>query len=152
MTLLPVLHSPDSIVSARFYGANARAGWQLPFSPGGLAFTLSAGWYFWGMLVPGSAFGVSFLSGPQLFLLARGNLKDGRVYSIYLKFAPISAGFTPSFSNRELAAGGAYPLSKAGAAHPLSLTLDFADAAFTSADGLNSLRLTSASLGVQMGF
>jgi hypothetical protein len=152
ITLLPIVDSPGAIVSARFYGANARAGWQLPIHPAGLTLSLSGGWYFWGMLVPGAAYGVSFLSGPQAFLLLKGNLKDARTYSAYFKFAPISGSFSPSFANREVALGGAYPLSAVGAAHPLSLTLDLADAAYTSPDGLNSLRLTSLSLGVQMGF
>jgi hypothetical protein len=160
VTLYPFYHAPDDRPSARTFGANMRLGYQLPVLPGGVAINFSAGWYFWGMLVSAEdeadKYGIQLLSGPQMFVLARGTLKDGRMYSAYFKYAPISADFSLNvFGSREVAIGGAFPISGIRAKYPLAITLDVADALLDVSDGDGNqvrARLSTVSLGVQITF
>jgi hypothetical protein len=137
---------------ARFYGINGRAGLLLPATPFNRLYTLSLGWYFWGMLVSNQLYGVQALNGPQAFLSMRTPYSGPRSYFAYLKLAMMAEGTRlQSLSNREVALGGGYQLDARFANAPMTLTLDVAQAKFTSEVQGNTLRLMSVSLGVQFG-
>lgn len=161
--LLTLSHSPDDREAARWYGINGRIGYRLPVSIPSTSLWLMTGWYMWGMLVPSDPagaqndYGIAFLTGPQIFVTARITPPHQHAGWIYLKLASISDPSSPfSLVNRELAGGGGIALSDAGVPHPLSLTVDFADAKYGKkyadlAQGPVSFHLFSLSLGVSVG-
>lgn len=142
-TLIPVMTSRSSEAhsAARYVGLNARIGYRLPFG-GRSEWWLLGGWYFWGMHVSSATYGLSMLSGPQVFLTTRQFLAR-TPFSFYLKLAPIAAGSDWSFSQREFAFGCAVAIGRSTA-----LSLDFSDARFKATDYDNNGRLNTLSLGL----
>ena len=164
VNLVPVTYSPSDRASARWWGINGRVGYHLPIeSVPSTSFWLMTGWYFWGMFVnadPSSTYGVSYLGGPQIFVTARITPPGQKAKWVYLKFASIQDHLSIfSTTNRELAAGGGTEISERGAKHPVSLTLDIAEAKFagTQTDSVTGLisdvsfRLFSLTAGVSVG-
>jgi hypothetical protein len=142
-TLLPLYQSPSDLAKPRFYGINARLGYLIPVKS--VTLGVHAGWYFWGMLVPNSAYGVSFAQGPQLLLSVRSNSK--RTNFAYIKFAPLDGGF---FSNREIAIGGQIALGPKLWQRPLGLSLDIASFTYETSDQANSVNLATITLGFSL--
>ncbi len=145
-TLLP-LHS-SATQTFRFLGLNARAGYILPGIDEPWRVSLLGGIYYTTMLVPEENFGFTSLIGPQLFPVIRRKFKNGESAVGYFKYSPLGPHLSGlSFSNREIAAGGAYnwPMNTSS----FSLTLDIADLAVVI-DGVK-IRSTSLSLGFGYG-
>lgn len=149
LTLLPVTHSPSTTLAHRTLGSSLRFGYILPFKTK-LSWKVSAGSYYWKMIVPSNAYGVSVVA-TQVFLEFLGSTSTNKNYYGYLKISPIPAteNFI-SFQNRELAFGGGYQLSKITEKKPWFATLDFADFRFTNTKV--AYVLTSFTLGVQRRF
>ena len=97
---------------AKFMGYNLRVGKPLTGPNSSWSITPYVGLYYVTMSVTNDQFGVSGLSGPQVFLVARHALKNNHVFSSSIKFAPVSASLAvyQPFDNRELALGLSYSL------------------------------------------
>lgn len=151
--LIPIIHQPHSLDSALWYGLNARVGYRLPFENKDVNLWVSTGWYAWGMYVADSSYGVASLNGPQLFLNARITPPGSRVGWVYVKWASITdfAQGLISFKNRELAGGAGISVSKPGAKHPVSVSVDVADAKYVSGDYSTAFHLLSAGVGFGVG-
>ena len=148
ITALPFAIAPTGTAAARFFGLNTRIGMNLPVRLGAIEWRLLTGWYFWGMLVPDNAYGVSMLSGPQLFLEVTSQKVGRRSWILYGKFAPISDRLSVQLSNRELAFGGSFQLNSPLSARTWLLTGDVAFTSFTASEVQNAMEMMSASLGV----
>ncbi|MGK5090149.1 hypothetical protein WDW86_21580 [Bdellovibrionota bacterium FG-2] len=149
MTLLPISLSSTDFDPARFYGLNARLGYHLPLGMGATEWRFLLGAYFWGMSVPGDAYGIQSLWGPQMFISTRHQQVGSRNWSFYVKYVPISSGF--SLANRELAGGLTYQFNSPEARTAWSLVLDVSDFRFKAADDSAQVGLFSTSLGIQVG-
>lgn len=127
ITLLPITHSAqtDGATTAstvRFFGFNLRAGYVLPQVPKPWAVSVLGGYYYITTLVDTGDFGITNLSGPQLYPSIRYTLKRGDQIGFYFKFSPVAGRFSQlSLSSREMAAGVAYIFLKQG----LSISTDF---------------------------
>jgi hypothetical protein len=152
LTALPLTHSPSSITATRFYGINARLGYRVPFS-GTVEWNVLLGWYFWGMVVPDRSYGISDLTGPQIFITVGFPSRGGTGSVVaYGKLAPLAdRPRAISLAHRELAFGGSVQLTRAGAPRLWALTLDISQTSVGSAAQGNHLYLTTASLGLQTG-
>ncbi len=146
----PILHSPDTLPNAQYYGINGRVGYRLPqkildFDP-----TVLLGWYYWGMIVPQSKYGLSGVFGPQMFISGSKELLTKRILSVYLKYAPLSetAGI-PNPLNHELAIGGSWTIFADSRYGPLLLTSDFSElsATFNGSGRKVSIQTVSVGLG-----
>lgn len=158
-TILPLTHSisPASISGVtlnpvRFYGINARVGYQLSSDNPSVVWKVLLGGYFWGMNVPGKAYGIKTLFGPQVFLTGAFIKKNGTSHYLYTKFAPISETLAVNLSNREVALGGGYQIGALNGRKPIHLTLDLAYLTVGESTAGNTLTLASASLGAQVSF
>lgn len=143
----------SNISEARWYGINGRIGARLPFKSPRASYHFMSGWYVWGMIVPAasptSTYGVQYLGGPQFFLTGRFQTKKKRAWATYLKFATIQDEGFLSATNRELAIGGAYQISKPTEGYRRwMLTFDVAHAKFAKENPPQSFSLLSASLGI----
>ena len=152
-----VTTNTSDIQAARWYGFNARLGYRLPIYIHQGSLHLMTGWYLWGMNVPVSspsgAYGVKILGGPQFFLTGRFRTPKGRAFATYVKFATVqdTTGFF-SMSNRELAVGGAFQISKPaeGSVRWMS-TLDMAQTQFSNVAGFHFIFRTF-NLGISRSF
>lgn len=140
----------NDISEARWFGVNGRVGYKLKQTGAG-SWHLMSGWYIWGMIVPAASptttYGVQYLGGPQFFLTGRFQTRSKRAYATYLKFATIQDSGFLSATNRELAIGGAYQISKPGEGYRRwMLTADVAHAKFAKQN--QSFSLLSASIGI----
>ncbi|MGK5086170.1 hypothetical protein WDW86_01315 [Bdellovibrionota bacterium FG-2] len=158
-TLLPLWFSstPAAQPSARFLGINGRLNYLFAGTPGKTEWSLGTGWYMWSMFVSGNAYGISLLTGPQLFLQTKRFAAGERAKFAYFKFAPITAGASiPKLADRELAIGGGFQLNSPLASKALLLTLDVADIRLSPTQiGLIdsfSINMLSVSAGLQMGW
>ena len=160
---LPFDNSPSNRAEARWWGINGRVGYRLPInSIPSTNVWLMTGWYAWGMYVnadQADTYGIAYLGGPQIFLTARITPAGKKASWVYLKYASIQDHLAIfSLTNRELAIGAGMEISERGAKHPVSLTLDYANAQATVAttDNLGnpitqSFNLDSLTLGVSVG-
>ncbi|MEW6056312.1 MAG: hypothetical protein AB1540_06830 [Bdellovibrionota bacterium] len=123
-TALPVTVTDNT--QARFLGLNLRVGYSLPGIREPWRITLFGGWYYTTMFVSPQDFGFRNMAGPQLYPVFRRSLNNGNSIVAYFKYSPVSdQSSILSFSNHELAGGGAYVIMLNNG-HPLSLTLDIA--------------------------
>lgn len=155
--------NPAGLTYAHWWGINGRVGYRLPIdSVPATNFWVMTGWYVWGMIVSAPSdqtYGVTYLGGPQLFLTARITPAGKRAMWVYAKYATIDSSVGVfSSTNREIAGGGGFEISERGAKHPVSLTLDIADAKYsgfqTDPNGNPipvSFSLFSTTLGVSVG-
>lgn len=121
-TVISLMNSPATLPSARFIGINARVGYLFDKPLGGIRWSLSAGWYYTGMMVQNQAYGISAVMGPQIYVFG---LTLNQKMFFYLKYAPISTTFGfPSFKSNEIAAGGGYRLSGPSEKAPWQVTVD----------------------------
>jgi hypothetical protein len=154
--LLPFDNNPSDRVSARWFGLNGRIGYRLPTKilPATNIWVMM-GWYYWGMLVnadQNDTYGVAYLGGPQLLINFRVSPRSSHAWWFYVKYAGIEDHLQIfSLTSRELAVGTGIEVSEKGARHPLSLTLDFANAAYSSSTTSQSFNLDSLTAGVSMG-
>jgi len=133
-----------------FLGINLRAGYSFTAPEAPLKFQLTGGAYYTTMISPSGQLGIQNLVAPQLMPLVRYTMSPKTAVSAYVKYSPIMANLGSfSFSNRELAIGGAltYILPNY---HPLSLAIDVAS--FHFAQPLVTIDSTSTSLGLGYGF
>lgn len=156
-TALPLAldKQPAGLSDARWLGINLRFGYKLPFETKRASYYLMSGWYIWGMMLPAAprllTYGVSYLGGGQFFLMGRYRTMKNRFYYNYAKFATTQDGGLFSLTNREIAAGFGYQLSK-----PIPNkrrwmgTIDIAHAQFSNTR--QSFRLISATMGVSTSF
>ncbi len=149
MTLVPTSHSPADFDAARFYGLNARLGYHLPLGMGATEWRFLLGAYIWGMSVPGNAYGIQSLWGPQMFISTRHQQVGTRNWSFYVKYVPLTSGF--SLGNRELASGISYQINSPEARTAWSLTLNVSDFRYKAADDSGKVGLFSTSMGIQVG-
>jgi hypothetical protein len=92
---------------ARFFGANLRVAYLLPWVEKPWDVSIMVGPYYLSM--PVRTFGFSHLMGPQIFVVLGKGLDDTRRTSTYFKFSPVGSGFSlQNLSDRELAAGLGY--------------------------------------------
>jgi len=155
-TLLPIWKSSRQTPHPRFIGANARVGYLFPTSPTSPGFGAHLGYYYWGMLVPDKSYGLSQVTGPQVFLTCDFGAQGvaGRSMTTYLKYAPLSVtgASVVGFSNYDLAAGFSVQLTSSSAPRPVSLTLDL-DHLTAGSDSLaNRVDLYTFSTGLQFSF
>lgn len=154
--LLPMFYSVSGRTgSPRFWGVNMRAGYVLPRLENGLQFKVLAGPYAWGMMVPGSTYGVSSLFGGQLFGALEIPRQQWKKATVYLKFAPIGQNVSNlfSFNNYEVAVGGGYDLGNLLFDLPVHLMTDVSYFKVGKlVNSLNTISLTtvSLSLGVRL--
>jgi hypothetical protein len=152
-----VTTNSNTLQPARWYGFNARLGYRLPVRLRKGSLHLMTGWYIWGMNVPATtvtnSYGVKVLGGPQFFLTGRFRTSRGRAMASYLKFATIqdTTGFF-STTNREIAVGGAFQISKPAEGSKRWMgTLDVAQAKFSNAAGFN-FTFNTVNLGISRSF
>jgi hypothetical protein len=156
-TLLPVLHAPGNALTARFFGVNLRAifGWsdQQRWYPGGFRIFAGSGWYYWSMFVRDSSYGIRYAYGPQIYLMGRKPTSLGRL-QLYLKFAPLSSGGIPTFSNSELAIGASHTIPKSFRFDLLpnstAINLDLSTLNLTGSATNGTVTMKTASLGVSV--
>ncbi len=153
--LLAISHSPSSVPSTQFFGINWRFGYIIPTHPLKLRVTFYAGYYFWGMLTEEHAYGITTLSGPQIFLtVARVPNPASRAWYAYGKLAPsLTDQGAFSLGNREIAFGGGYQLCHLTAGEDaVYLTLDFSNASYNLNAGRNLIVYSTYTLGLQRPF
>lgn len=153
LTLFPIYHSPSSLPFARFYGLNGRLGYRLPIGIGATEFMFLTGWYFWGMIVNANnidqQYGINSLNGPQIFINMVHSQAGHAGWWTYLKLAMITDQFRlTAFGNREIALGAGLELSPRET-KPFAITLDVAQAQFSTVDASNAMKLLSFTLGLQ---
>jgi hypothetical protein len=152
VTLLPLTHSPASQPASRFYGINARMGYRLPVDMGANEWSFLAGWYVWGMLVSPTTYGTKMVVGPQFFINYSYLQAGHRAWDAYVKWAPISKSISFNLSsNRELAFGVAYELSRPEAYRQWKLIFDYQHVK-AEAQGLNEITVLTTqimTLGLQ---
>lgn len=115
--------------SARFFGANARMGYTLPFVRSPMRARVWLGWYYTTMMVSSEFphFGFKHMPGPQLFTDFAYSINPLMKLALYGKFSPALASQPAlSMSNREVAAGASFAYSL-GEDRAVSLNLDFSD-------------------------
>jgi len=122
-TLVPLTRAgagKDS--TARFLGVNLRAGYVLPNVTKPWSVSILGGLYYVTTLVDTGEFGITNLTGPQLYPSFRYTLKRGDQMGVYFKFSPVSAKLgLLSLQNREMAAGVSYIFLRQG----FSVSADF---------------------------
>lgn len=144
--------TPSTYPAARFIGINLRAGWTLVSGPR-FSFKLSPGWYYWGMFVSDSSYGIARAMGPQIFLMSQFSISKNKFMTAYLKFAPVSSSLSAlSFSSRELAVGLTYPLSSNRSRYQWSISLDASQLTIGEAISDTKPSLTTISLGAGVAF
>lgn len=155
-SIWPFLQRPATLESPRYYGLNGRVGYVLPIDWAGLNWSLSGGWYFWGMLVRSNSYGVAYLTGPQIyFFVNRSAGFRNRSFFGYLKWAPLMEGIQlPRLADREIAIGGGYQLNSGRSRHPILLTADISDLFIGIPLGATEARigLLTVSVGMQISF
>ena len=148
MNILPISGS-TATTDFKFIGLNLRAGKKLDWLSPPWELTLSAGLYYLTMITSGN-FGFSNVAGPQLYPTIRYSFNNGSALLSYVKFSPISQGFTlMSFTNFELATGVHYQfprLKKIG----YSVGIDVSSVALTTLDQ-NNVSGTVASRTISLG-
>ena len=143
-TLSQLKKSTD--VSVRYFGLNARLGYQFP-SVSNWTFTLYGGAYYSTMFVTNNVFGFKNLAGPQIYPELRKSFNNGSAIIVYVKFCPVSEGVTTfSTTNREVAAGAAY-LHPLFSGHPISLSIDYSNIYFTASPLITQTSSITISLG-----
>ena len=109
----------------RFFGANLRIGYLIPFRNSPWTLTLMSGAYYATSFATPAAFGYHNLIGPQLFPVFRRALNGSGYLSGYMKFSPIMTGLSfLSLSSSELAFGAGYGLTSSSSGHTMGVTLD----------------------------
>lgn len=153
-TMLPLSNSTNNALpSAQFFGINIRGGYTLPFQPGGMKWKFWVGEYYWAMVVPNNAYGISTLLGPHILITSQSSPYLAHPFAFYFKYFPIVAPGAPFvFSNMEVAAGGGVQLFVIGRKFPVSATLDLDDIGYVSSDLSDQMSLFSLSLGFQIMF
>lgn len=134
--------------SARFFGANLRAGYVLPYFKDPWRVGIQVGWYYTTMLPIGDGFGFRNLMGPQLYPTFRRQFKNGMTLMSYFKFSPITNGLQfLTLGNRELAAGASmiFPLSNG---HSVSAALDYSNLSLS----LSGTTILVSALSIGVGY
>lgn len=151
-TALALAPSPSSLGGTRYFGLNLRAGYNPGISWLGASWKFALGTYFWGMSTE-SDYGISFLAGPQAFVIVAKPVAPNRAVVGYLKLAPTAENAGAfSLSNREVAIGGGFRWTSAATGRYTDLTLDLSNLTISSADiGVNS-SLSTATVGIQVGW
>lgn len=149
-TLIPIALSrtPENTPTTRYLGASLRGMYLIPatFNPIGARWSVSLGWYAWSMLGQ-DEYGVSLLSGPQVVIGASRKFGDGKKWSSYVKFAPISKALGEfSTDSYEIATGGGYSFLAKNREYTIVLDL----ARVSATDGVGRLALTTVNLGLQI--
>lgn len=151
MTLLPLTTSPPEM-SARFLGLNLRVGYLLPFALNPWQLSIATGWYYVTMMtsttLPDNQFGISNVSGPQLFPVVKRILDHGGTISGYAKYSPIAKSLSLlTLSSREIAFGVSWTRSLTNS-HPLTIAVDYANVALQ--EGITEASATT--FGVSAGY
>jgi len=147
--------SGDALSQAPLYwGTSLRASLSLSRKASSWDFRISPGYSVWGMSVRSQGYGVGILGAPQLVVAVRRKKSGNRPWGVYLKAAPTSASSDLLYTNRELAIGGDFSLTKAQAKRPLHATLDISHTNFQkgSAGGVTQaaeLLSINAGLGIR---
>ena len=97
-------------VSVRYLGVNLRAGYDTPWLTGDWKLQLNLGWYYNTTFVTNDRFGYVNANGPQFFPAVSYTIDENSSVGGYLKFSPMSTGFSflNSSMNYEVAAGAYY--------------------------------------------
>jgi hypothetical protein len=136
-----------------FYGANARLGYILPIRKADLQWTLYAGGYYFGMLVPAKAYGVAYLFQPSVGVDMRWAKPNHRPLSVYVKYGFLfGQGFAVAATNFEISLGLRYQLNPASAKYPINFTFDASRFQGATATGSDSFTLTLFTFGTQFVF
>lgn len=152
VTLFSVKHAPSNISFARFLGANMRFGFKVP-TEGYVDWRILTGWYFWTMSTGASPYGIDLLMGPQIFISLKEPLGQGRAWSAYFKYAPLTRNMSQwKFPNREVAIGGGYYMALRGFFKNWGPTIDIANIGYQDPIFANVMTSTSVTLGAQIGF
>jgi hypothetical protein len=113
------------------------------------------GMYFWSMFVPGQAYGIQNLNGPQL-VLAYGHESGSKLghfatlqrFGGYLKCAVVDTNLgVSSAANHEIAVGGQATVRFFGLSRPFAIALDYSSLVFSDTDIALSLSTLSFSVG-----
>ena len=150
---LPII-KPTGHEASQFWGFNTRLGYRFSTPLLGFTPTLSVGTYYWGMIVPGDEYGISSTYGPQFFLSGKKDYAEGSFLSLYLKYAPLSQGFSGyKVANRELAIGAATPVFRSWAAGgPLVMNVDISNLYVNVEEFNRTVAITTVSLGISKDF
>lgn len=146
-TLFNVTNTAEE--SLRFFGVNARLGYDLPFVRYPWKVKLTGGAYYTTMFVGNEKFGFRNMKGPQLFPVVMRDFGKGRFSYSYLKYAPVTSGFADFGGNRELAFGGGYKIRRNDGTL-LGFSLDIAHISMVVEE--IPISSFSATLGVSYGF
>jgi hypothetical protein len=139
-----------SIPPAHFFDANARLGYQLPISIGNLEWSTYLGTYLWKMLVKDEAYGIKFLSGPQVFLTARTDSLAKTQFFGHFKYAMmVNTDGSIKFSDRDFAIGGGIQIFRFQR-RPVFLSLDIDQMNFSAIDSNFQLSLLTTSMGLSI--
>jgi hypothetical protein len=125
-TLVPFLASGPSS-AARFLGLNLRFGYSVPSIKEPWRLSLLGGVYYTTMMVSSKEYGYANVAGPQFYPVVRRIAANGETLAGYLKFSPVSSGFSVlNLSSREIAAGASWSRPRAGGGM-ISYSIDLAD-------------------------
>jgi hypothetical protein len=142
-------------VGIRYFGLNVRLGYVFPSVPEPWKLALYGGYYYTTMIVTPKVMGFENLGGPQLYPSIRRSFKKGNAVAAYAKYSPVSSNFALlNFSNREIAAGGAYIHPRKNG-HSISISVDYSNIHFFLVDADDNpvtVNTTTLSLGVGYGF
>lgn len=138
------LSSNYAASSIRFFGANLRLGYTLPFVRGDWRLNLMGGIYYTTMMVSTGNFGYRNQLGPQFFPVLTRFLKSGDSVALYAKYSPI--GSPLKMSNRELAGGLSYR-SLLKNKNSLIYGVDVSQLNFTATSGAMKIFTFSGSVG-----
>lgn len=140
----------DSSRSIRYFGANFRVGYKLPFVKPPFRVRLLAGWYYTTTISSSGAIIYKNLAGPQFFPMIEYLFDRGKSLLTYFKVSPIADRLTIlSLESREFAGGLSYSFPYSYRTY-LSLSLDFASLKISISG--TTINANSTSFGIGYSF
>jgi len=142
LNFMPVSASRTDI-TVRFFGANLRIGYALPFIRNPWRLSLMTGLYYSQMFVTQSRFGYTPMVYPQFYPVLSRRLGTGHSLMAYSKFVPVNG-----IKEAEISGGlGLTSLLKNG--HSVSTMLDYSVINFTP---VRNSKISSSSLSLSIGY
>ncbi len=104
--------TPDTLPSARMYGADLHGGYRFEKQIFGFEPTLLLGWFYRNMTTTDSVYGLSKVLGPEISISAAHQLSSGKVFSFYFTYGQIAERPSLNLGHHEFSAGASFGFYK----------------------------------------
>ena len=149
LNLLPV-STTGTEKTIRFFGANARVGYTLPYIKQPWQLSILTGLSYSTMLTSGKTLGYRHLLYPQVYPTLSRRFQNGHSVHYYFKYVSIGKNWlAPSFSSREIGTGISYniPITKKDKSITFNLNLSS-----LNIPNLKNIKVNTISMSVGYGF